>query len=498
MNSFDIVVIGSGLGGSACAVVLSTLGYRVALIEKGSHPRFAIGESATPVTSKKIRHLGEAFGIPEFDRFSTYDKIKESNLGIHCGPKELFHYYVHKEGQKSVAHNGEIPEFIVQTPEVDAQYFRSDSDEYMVEIAKQYGVTYLDNTSVEHIEFSSEGASISCISQNKQREIDTQFVIDGTGFRSIIGQKYDLKVQGNDLNIPLKSRSIFSHFKGVGDFEKKLQASDAFVDRSPAPRARATQHHCFDGGWVWVIPFENGVTSVGLNLDIDKYPMNDIDAEEEFWSILERYPIIMDLMRKAESVRPFIKTGRMQYYNREMVGDRWAMLPASAYGLDAWFSTGLASSFIAIHRLADILHTRVFPGKRFSRQHLLDYELAMKKEYLHVTKMVHGMYKSFKHYDVFKHYCSLCFMGAESYLASGGIKKGMDSDTLLLNAGDPDFVDKFGVIYDRVMDWSDQDKVVDNDINMLNLYIREDMAPYNFREFGDPKMHSMHPRVVIC
>lgn len=498
MKKFDIVVIGSGLGGSACALVLSKLGYRVALIERGSHPRFAIGESATPVTSKKIRHLGEIYDIPEFDRFSTYDKIKESKLDIHCGPKELFHYYIHEKGQKSVSLDGEIPEFIVQTPEVDAQYFRSDSDEYMVKVAQEYGVIYLENTSVENIEFSSENVLISCDQQGESLDINAQFVIDGTGFRSIIGEKFDLKVQGDDLNIPLKSRSIFSHFKNVGDFEEKLNEDHNFVDRSPAPRARATQHHCFDGGWVWVIPFENGVTSVGLNLDIDKYPMNDIDAEEEFWSVIEQYPIIMDLLRHSDNVRPFVKTGRMQYYNSEMVGDRWAMLPASAYGLDAWFSTGLASSFIAIHRLADILHERVFPGNRFTRDNLLDYELAMKKEYLHVSKMIHGMYKSFKHYDVFKHYCSLCFMGAESFLANGGAKKGMDLSSLLLNAGDQGFVDKFGTIYDKVMEWASREEVVDSEIAMLNLYIREDMEPYNYREFGDPKMFGMHPKVSVC
>ena len=97
MKKYDIVVIGSGLGGSACALVLSNLGYCVALIERGSHPRFAIGESATPVTSKKIQHLGKIYGIPEFDEFSTYDKIKSSNLDIDCGPKELFHYFIQEK-----------------------------------------------------------------------------------------------------------------------------------------------------------------------------------------------------------------------------------------------------------------------------------------------------------------------------------------------------------------------------------------------------------------
>ena len=78
MKRYHVAVIGSGLGGSACALVLAKLGYDVLLLERGSHPRFAIGESATPVMSKKIRFLGKKYGIPEFDELSTYDKIKQA------------------------------------------------------------------------------------------------------------------------------------------------------------------------------------------------------------------------------------------------------------------------------------------------------------------------------------------------------------------------------------------------------------------------------------
>ncbi|MBL4879715.1 MAG: tryptophan 7-halogenase [Oleispira sp.] len=328
--------------------------------------------------------------------------------------------------------------------------------------------------------------------------INSEFVIDGTGFKSIIGDKFNLKVENEELNIALNSRSIFTHFKGIVDFGKVLNESEKFVDRSPADRSRATQHHCFEGGWVWLIPFENGITSVGLNLDNDHYPMNDQGAKEEFWTIIDQFPIIKGLLSGKENVRPYIKTGRIQYFNKKMVGDRWAMLPASAYGLDGWFSTGLASSFIAIHRLVDILDNRVFPNKKFNRNELLDYELAMKIEYHHVSKMVHGIYKSFKNYDVFKNYCSLCFMGAESYLANGGAKKGMELSSLLLNAGDSEFVKKFDVIYKTIIELSEKDEVSEKDIASLNSYIREDMVDYNFRNFGDPEMRGMHPKVEVC
>ncbi len=44
----DVIVLGAGFAGSMIALVLHQLGRRVVLVERGRHPRFALGESSTP------------------------------------------------------------------------------------------------------------------------------------------------------------------------------------------------------------------------------------------------------------------------------------------------------------------------------------------------------------------------------------------------------------------------------------------------------------------
>ena len=44
----DLAILGAGLGGSITALVAKQMGLNPILIERGKHPRFAIGESATP------------------------------------------------------------------------------------------------------------------------------------------------------------------------------------------------------------------------------------------------------------------------------------------------------------------------------------------------------------------------------------------------------------------------------------------------------------------
>ena len=43
----DLAIIGSGFGGSITALVAKQVGMEPVLIERGKHPRFAIGESST-------------------------------------------------------------------------------------------------------------------------------------------------------------------------------------------------------------------------------------------------------------------------------------------------------------------------------------------------------------------------------------------------------------------------------------------------------------------
>lgn len=496
MKKCDVAIIGSGAGGTACAIILCKLGYKVTLIERGSHPRFALGESGTPALSRKMRFLGRAYGIPEFEAMATYDNIESSGIEVLCGPKEAFHYFVHRKGQTDPGEFGAVPEIIVHTSEMDVQYNRAAFDKKLLDVAISYGAQYYDHSKVENIEFNEQGALIDCRNEGKVFTVSADFVVDATGHNSVIGEKFGLKISGEDLETPLKSRSIFTHFKNIGSFDDEIKKSKMCSDGSLIPRSHATQHHCFDGGWVWFIPFDNGVTSVGINLDIDQYPENDKDPMVEFWEIANQYPIVAALLEGRENVIPFFKTGRMQFMNRELVGDRWAMLPASAYGLDGWFSTGLAATFLSVHRLVELLHGDVLKNGHYRREALLDYEKAIKKEYFHAAKMIHGVYKSFKHFEIFRNYCFLCFMGAESYLEKGGAGKGMDLGHLLLSAGDSGFIDKFNIIYDRVISDFNLDKIDAEEEKFFNDFIRNEMLEYNLRNFGDPQCYGVYPRRV--
>lgn len=493
---YDIAVIGSGFGGSICAITLARLGYQVLLVEKGQLPRFAIGESTTPLTSKKLRFLGRTYGIPEFEQMSTYDSIKSNGLEFTCAPKELFHYFWQEPGQKDAIINGETREIIVQTPEIDTQLLRAESDLYLVKIAcDNYGVTYWDNTNIDKIDFSADAATLYCERKSDLVEVQAKFVVDASGPKSVLTRDLNLAMPESEWGIPLRSRAIYTHFVDINRFEDVSNAPPEFVARSPEDRGRATQHHCFDGGWVWIIPFDNGVTSVGLNLDMDKYPLNNLTADEEFWQIIGQFPIIHGMIFGKEQKFPFIKTGRIQHRVTQAAGDRWIMLPGAAVGGDAWFSTGLAFTLMCIHRLVDTLHTNVFPQNKFEKVQFENYQTALFKEWKTSCTMINGIYKSFKHFDVFKHYCFFCFMGAETFIYKGSISRPHDPTALLLSAGDETFMHHFWQFYDLVLQLHEVESLNQDQRDFMRDFIQNTMKPYNFRDYGNPKYQGVHRRM---
>ena len=101
----DVAIVGSGFAGSLLARVLAGLGYHVVLLERGTHPRFAIGESSTPLANLSLERIGRRYGLADCYRLATHGRWLEHFPGLRRGLKRGFTFYRHHPGQ-SFANRG--------------------------------------------------------------------------------------------------------------------------------------------------------------------------------------------------------------------------------------------------------------------------------------------------------------------------------------------------------------------------------------------------------
>jgi FADH2 O2-dependent halogenase len=395
-DRYDVAILGSGLGGAVLAAILGRQGFRVLLLEKGTHPRFAIGEAMLPQSSMLLWILGERFDVPEIDNLSSTERILH-NVSRSCGGKKTIGFLYHEEGKRQDPAKGHL---LVPpaTPLVsESHLFRQEVDLYMVNAAVRYGADYRDKTDV--VDFAIDDGGV-VLRTDKGEELRARFLVDGSGHKSPVAAKLGLRQAVPPLRT--ESRTLFTHMIGLRKYDETL----APEERPNLSRQwhEGTLHHIFDGGWFWIIPFdnvagsENPLASVGLTLDMRKFPQRGIPPQQEFEEIVARYPSIAAHLAGAEAVRPWVGTGRLQYAATDCAGPRYFLM-AHAYGfVDALYSRGLISTFETIHalapRLIQALQDDDFALARFEYPRQLQAAMLQAND-----RMVFNSYRAFGDYD---------------------------------------------------------------------------------------------------
>ena len=70
--STEIAILGSGFAGSLMALVLNRLGIESIVLDRQAHPRFAIGESTTPLSDMALRDIARTCDLPRLAPLAKY------------------------------------------------------------------------------------------------------------------------------------------------------------------------------------------------------------------------------------------------------------------------------------------------------------------------------------------------------------------------------------------------------------------------------------------
>ena len=366
----DIVIIGSGFAGSLLARLLATRGRRVLLVERDAHPRFALGESSTPLAALSLERLARRYVQPDLRSLAAHGRWRRDLADLRCGLKRGFTFYRHHPGapyRNSEANDARLLVAASPSAEVaDCQWMRADVDAYLVARARAAGVDYRDRLEIVAVDSIADGLRLRGRRDGREVDIEARFVVDASGAGEVVARALGIELARPD--VAFSSRLVYAHFENVAPFAAVAARAGARLSPGPYADDWAAVHHLIDEGWIYVLRFDDGLVSAGLLLDQQSQGPDGDSADELWHGVLGRYPTLQEAFAAARPLPPGLRsTRRLQRRRQRAVGAAWAMLPQTYAFFDPLFSTGIAWSLLGVERLADILTVALDPAAGLER-----------------------------------------------------------------------------------------------------------------------------------
>jgi FADH2 O2-dependent halogenase len=416
----DVVVLGSGFAGSIMALILQRQGRDVLVIDRAVHPRFAIGESSTPTANMVLSSLARQYDLPRLEPLTKYGSWRATYPQLTCGLKRGFSYFKHTPHTLFKPNDDHAHELLVAANSEDrvsdTQWFRADVDAFLATEVRQAGIRLWEETDVDDLSPHSDGGwSLTGRRDGQPIEVTAGFIVDASGAAGVVPRAMGIRdEQGLCLT---NSRSVFGHFRNVESWQEMVEAQGCQTNDHPFPCDQAAQHQILDDGWMWLLRFENGVTSAGLVLDAPRLPLDaSLSPQAEWQQYLKAYPSLQQMFARATLVNPpgtLVRTTRLQRRWQQIVGSNWAALPNTAGFVDPLHSTGIAHSLCGVERLAAILQQH---WKRPTQtQMLLRYQASVLSELEFVDQLVATCYRGLARFPILVACSMLYFAAATTY-----------------------------------------------------------------------------------
>lgn len=313
----DVTVIGAGPAGTVMAALLHREGFRVRMLEATTFPRFVIGESLLPHCMDVL----EAAGLLEATRARGYLK-KPGALFLRGDERCGFTF-----GEQHTPGWG----WTWQVP-------RADFDQTLASEVERLGVPIDWQCTVTAASFDPTPRLEVRDASGRTREVKSRFVVDASGYGRVLP-----KLLGLDRPSSLPTRmSMFTHVRG---------------DRRPAGEEEGRIWICVHprGAWLWIIPFSNGITSVGAVATPDFFDGFDGEPDQKLRAILASEPAAAARLADATFEWSVRTLGGYSASVSRLSGPGYCLVGNATEFLDPVFSSGVTLALESSHRASGLV-----------------------------------------------------------------------------------------------------------------------------------------------
>jgi flavin-dependent dehydrogenase len=263
IQSTDVLVIGAGPAGTVAASIVNKACFNVRIVEKMKFPRFVIGESLLPRCMEALEEAGFLEAVKE-KKFQEKGGAKFVKDGKTCD------YQFADQFSKGWQWTWQVP--------------RAEFDKTLADTVEKMGVPIDYETTVTGIEFQGSDSITTVVDKNGTKsQIKARFIIDGSGYGRVIPRLFNMD---KPSNLPPR-KALFTH---TVDLRREL--SD-----EPNRITIVVHQHAV---WVWIIPFSNGITSLGFVGDPSFFAKNPGNTEQQLRALIAQEPYLKERFKGVE------------------------------------------------------------------------------------------------------------------------------------------------------------------------------------------------------
>ncbi len=489
---WDVVVVGAGFGGAVLARALAARGRRVLLVERGRHPRFALGESATPLAALALERLAARHGLDDLAALAAAGRWRHELAEIPRGHKRGFTFYGHRPGARFDPGPGNRRRLLVAaSPDdevADSHWLRSAVDHHMVRRARAEGVTVWEEVELDALELAGDRVRVAGRAPDGARSAAARFLVDASGPGGFLARC--LPLAPRPAATP-PTALLYGHFEGVGRFTDAARAAGAALEPGPYDDDDAAVHHLLAEGWLYVLRFAAAGAagparaSAGFVLHREAARRLAAAAPEPlaaFRALLGRYPTLAAQLATAEPVRQVAWREPVAHRLDPPAGDRWLLLPHVHAFFDPLFSTGIAWTLVAVERAAELLGADLPPD----RAALGRYADRLRAEAAHLERLVALAWALLDDFPRFAAASHLYFAAASFCEARQRLTDGDPVWSGFLGATEPAVAGAVAAAARRAAgprppaaEWE--------------AWVRDAIAPFNVAGLADPARRNLYP-----
>lgn len=329
----DLLIIGGGLAGLSLAyqVKRAEPHLDITVLERNVFPLpekvAKVGESTVEIGS---HYLKETLGLAE-----QFDVRHLRKYGLRCffgAPQNDFA----QQDELGVSQLFGIPTYQIDRGAIENQLY---------ELLSGMGVRLCTGVVTESLDISADQKSVvyKTLDSNEYTKAQSKWLVDAAGRQALIknhlGLQRPVEHRGNAVWFRVDRQLKLDEWSNDAQWQSRVKDADT--------RWLSTNHLMGPGYWVWVIPLDNGATSIGVVMDDEAFESHDFSTVDNTLQWLsEHHPRCAAALAGAPVLDYVVIRDYAQGCQQVFSEDGWALSGESGLFSDPFYSPG--TDFIAI------------------------------------------------------------------------------------------------------------------------------------------------------